>query len=120
MAQVIVNPVTNDITVIVGSTTPENPPVVDVSGSKTLALSDARSFQNVTATATITIPKNSDVAFPIATQIDFFQSSSGTITFSAPEGVTIVSRMGTVSTATQGDAATLKKTGTDTWALIIG
>ena len=93
--------------------------VVSVSGSKTLALTDEYTFQNVTAASTITVPANATVALPVGSQIDFFQAGAGVITFAAAGGVTIISKGGALSTTEAGDAATLKKTATNTWALII-
>lgn len=94
--------------------------IVAVSGSKTLALTDEYTFQNVTAASTITVPANATVALPVGSQIDFFQAGAGVITFAAAGGVTIISKGSTLATTEAGDAATLKKTATNTWALIIG
>lgn len=93
--------------------------IVSVSGSKTLVLTDEYTFQNVTAASTVTVPTNASAAIPIGAQIDFFQAGSGVITFAAASGVTIISKGGTLATTEAGDAATLKKTSTNTWALII-
>lgn len=93
--------------------------IVSVSGSKTLVLTDEYTFQNVTAASTVTVPTNASAAIPIGAQIDFFQAGSGVITFAAAGGVTIISKGGTLATTEAGDAATLKKTSTNTWALII-
>lgn len=94
--------------------------IVSVSGNKTLALTDEYTFQNVTAASTITVPANATVALPVGSQIDFFQAGTGAITFAAAGGVTIISKGSTLATTESGDAATLKKTATNTWSLIIG
>src|SRR5690606_1562746 len=77
--------------------------IVAVSGSKTLALTDEYTFQNVTAASTITVPANATVALPVGSQIDFFQAGAGVITFAAAGGVTIISKGSTLATTEAGD-----------------
>jgi len=93
------------------------------SNAYTLALSDAQSAQqcaNATA-ATITIPNNSTVAFPIGTQISFTQTGSGKIQLATAGGVTVQSPVtftsGTTGTRTQYSTICILKTATNTWVL---
>lgn len=85
----------------------------------TLALGDAQYFQicNNASPQTITVPANGDVAFPINTEIDFFQQGAGQVIFEAAVGVTIQAYIG-LKLAGQYAAATLKKIDTNTWVLI--
>lgn len=96
-------------------------PVVTNNGTTyTLALTDANKFQVWTAgtTATITVPTNASVAFPVSTEIDFFQQGAGQVVFAAAGGVTIQSANSNLKMAVQFGGATLKKVATDTWALV--
>lgn len=93
--------------------------IVSVSANKILALTDEYTYQRVTAAATITIPTNASVAFPVGAEIDFFQAGSGAITFSPSSGVTVNSFEDTLVTDGKGAAATLKKVAANEWDLII-
>lgn len=88
--------------------------VVQVTGNKTLPLTENLSFQNVTAASTITIPTNASVAFPIGAEITV-ALESGTATIAAASGVTTVSLNNNLTLDTVGQVAVLKKTGTDKW-----
>lgn len=65
--------------------------IVDVTGSKTLELSDQGTIQRVTAAtaATITVPLHSAVEFPMETQIEIIQYGAGAVTISGAAGVTL-------------------------------
>lgn len=56
-----------------------------------LALSDANSFVQTTnsAAATVFVPENGSVAFPVGTQIIVEQDGAGQVTFVAAVGVTL-------------------------------
>ena len=88
--------------------------------SYTLALTDASKIveMNPSATATVTVPLNSSVAFPIGTEIAIFNYSNYTINIAATSGVTIRSLGGYLSIYSQYTGATLIKRGTDEWYLI--
>lgn len=73
-------------------------------------------FDNASPIA-VTIPTNASVAFPIGTQIDCVQILAGKVTFSG-SGVTINSKGGNKSIATQWVGVSLIKTNTDTWLLL--
>jgi hypothetical protein len=89
-----------------------------VSGTtKTLALADAHTVQPCTNAAgcTITVPPNSDVAFPIGTEI-LFHVAGGPVTFVAGFGVAVYPAYTLVSPR-KFSLMSLRKTATDGWAL---
>lgn len=94
--------------------------IVTTTGSKTLALTDASTFQYCTSgSATVlTIPLNATVAFPIGTEIEIFQSGAGQVSVAATGGVTINSVSSNLKISAQYGGATLKKVATDTWVLV--
>jgi hypothetical protein len=90
--------------------------------SLTLALSDASRVVEVAvtspSTATVTVPANGTVAFPIGTQILVMQTDTGTVSIAADVGVTIDYRSGLgLNLNGQWAVATLVKRATDTWVL---
>lgn len=87
--------------------------------SRTLALTDAKTYIRCTnaATTTITVPPNSSVAFSIGDQIDVFQAGAGQVVFAEGSGVTINKAEG-LKISAQYKAAALKKVATDEWDLI--
>lgn len=66
---------------------------------------------------TATVPTNASVPYPIGTHIDLAQYGAGTVTIAAAGGVTINSLGGLLNLSGQYAAATLIKTGTNTWLL---
>ena len=66
----------------------------------------------------LTIPPNSSVAFPLMTRIDVAQVGAGQTTLVEGSGVTINSKSGNKKITGQYSAATIIKTGTDTWLAI--
>lgn len=104
---------------IAGSiTSVTTPSIVPSAISKTLALTDAGTIQNITAVATITVPPNSSVAFPISTQIAVVNTSSADVTFLAGSGVTIRSKDANLKIDGQYASASLIKIATDEWLLV--
>lgn len=91
--------------------------VVDVAADKTLGLKDAGTYQNVSAAASITVPTDDDVAFPIGTNIVFFKDTDGVVQFVADEGVTIKSASSYLKIGTQNTRAYLKKEAKNKWHL---
>lgn len=86
----------------------------------TFVLTDAAemvSFDNASA-ITVTVPPNSDVAFPLGTQITIVALGAGQVTVALGTGVTINSAGGALKLSVQYSSATLIKIGTDTWLLI--
>lgn len=93
--------------------------IVSVTSNKTLALTDAGTFQNVNSSSnrTVTVPTNSSVAFPLGTEIEIFRGGSGSVTIAAASGVTIRSPGSNLSIAEQYGCAVLKKIDTNVWVL---
>lgn len=84
----------------------------------TPVLADAGKYLTFTSPSpvTVTVPANSDVAFPIGTDIAIEQSDIGQVSVVAATGVTINTAYGfNLKTGGQYAVASLKKTGTDTW-----
>lgn len=93
--------------------------IVEVTASKTLALTDAGKFQQINSSSavTITIPASASVAFPTGTEIELCRYGSGSVTVAAASGVTIVSAGSSKAIAERYGCACLKKLGTNTWLL---
>jgi hypothetical protein len=89
-----------------------------VSTAWTLALTDKGKFIETTGgAATITIPTNAAVAFPIGTQIWFVQGSAGVPTFTADTGVTLRTRSSVRQPFARFSEVKLTKIATDEWYL---
>jgi hypothetical protein len=91
--------------------------IVAVTTNKTLALTDGATYQNVTDTATITVPPNADVEFPVGTDMVFFKDTANEVTFAAGSGVTIKSESSKLKIDAQYTSVYLKKVATNTWHL---
>lgn len=85
--------------------------------SKTLALTDAGTFQQIGGACTITIPANSSVAFPVGTEIEFCRYGSGAVSFTGATGVTLRSAGSAKTISLRYGTACIKKLDTDTWLL---
>lgn len=86
----------------------------------TLVLTDANVtlIEMDTAGAnTLTVPPNSDVVFPIGSQVLGTQKGLGQTTVTAGAGVTILSASGNVKTTSQYSGWTLIKQSTNVWYL---
>jgi hypothetical protein len=64
--------------------------------------------------ATLTIPTNSSIAYPVGTTIDIIQTGSGQITIAGAAGVTVNATPG-LKLRTQWSSATLLKRAENTW-----
>ena len=86
----------------------------------TLALTDSNKVINANSAGviTITVPLNSNVAFPIGTQIALFREGTGNVTFAPESTVVINSDGGKLSIKTQYTSAALLKIDTDEWLLV--
>lgn len=71
-----------------------------------------------TSTWTVQIPTNSSVAFPIGSEIDFFRMNTGSVTFAAASGVTLLSKNNNKSIAARYSGVSLFKLDTNTWLLV--
>lgn len=82
--------------------------------SYTLAISDAGGIveMNNASANTVTIPPNSNVAFPVGTRIDITQYGAGATSLVAGSGVTI---RGKLNVVTQYSGITLYKRDTNEW-----
>jgi hypothetical protein len=94
-----------------------NPQVVPVATGRALALTDAGKILIVSATATLTVPPNDTVAFPISTQIIILSAIAEDVIIAEGQGVTVRRKTG-LKIDGQYAGATLIKTATDTWYLI--
>lgn len=87
------------------------------SGDYTLVLSDR--FKTLLMTSgsanALTIPPNSDVAFPVGTRIPGWTTGAGATTITAGAGVTIQGRDSAFTSAGQQAAWSFEKTATNTW-----
>lgn len=86
----------------------------------TLVLGDAGKMVTMTnaSSNTLTVPPNSDVAFPTNTRIDVLQYGAGQTTIAAGSGVTIYSSSSKLKLTGQYSGATLWKKATNTWVLV--
>jgi len=84
-----------------------------------LALGDANSTVTITSAspATVTVPLNSSVPFPVGTQVIVRQQGLGQITFIPTSGVTFEANASAYTSSNRFAIVSLIKTGTDTWAL---
>ena len=82
----------------------------------TLALTDrdAVVVMNNTSAATVTVPPNSSVAFPIGSIIYISRINTGTVTLAAGAGVSL-SKTGTLA---QFEEIAVRKRGSDSWSVI--
>lgn len=87
--------------------------VNDVAASTDLVAADNGRFISVTDTATLTVPPESSVAFPLGATVTIFRETANAVTIAAGSGVTI---NGTITLSSQYDSVTLIKTGADKWA----
>lgn len=86
------------------------------SASYTLALSDQSKMIEVSAAATITIPADATVNFPVGTYIVILQTGSGQVVI-AGEGFTPAATPG-LKLRAQWSMATLIKRGTNSWVIV--
>lgn len=85
----------------------------------TLVLTDAGNYvrMNVVGANTLTVPKNSAVAFPVGTVIHLRQAGAGQTTVSPVDGDVTINTPESYSLRKQGSSASLIKVATDTWDL---
>lgn len=93
-------------------------PIVSVTATKTLALSDSGTVQvcTNTAAAVITIPLNSSVPFPIGARIIIRKTTAQTVTVAWASGVTVLNFLGATLTVTGVTSCNvLRQTSIDNW-----
>ncbi len=93
-------------------------PLSDGNAARTASLADAGCFLRFTGAATLTIPPNATVAFPLGTEIDGIQAGAGALTIAAGAGVTLNSSGGDLVLAGQFSSFTAKKVGTNEWDVV--
>jgi hypothetical protein len=97
------------------------PTRTDITANATLALADEGKVLRVNSSSnlTVTIPKNSAVAFPIDTEIAILRYGSGTVSIAPVDGdVTLQSADGERKIKNRYGSVALKKIGTDEWVLV--
>jgi hypothetical protein len=89
----------------------------NVTDDTTLALNQSYKIveMNAATAKTITIPLNSNIAFPIGTVIYVYQMGAGQVTISPAVGVTLRSYNSEYKTKGQYSVITLRKHDTDSW-----
>ena len=92
---------------------------VSVTASRELLLSDEGKLLSCASDSAIslTVPKNSDAAFPIGTEITVFRAGLGGVTIAAAEGVTICAPAAARAIGTRYSAVRLKKWDANVWTL---
>jgi hypothetical protein len=85
--------------------------------SYTLVLADAgRAIEvNSTAAATVTIPTEASVAFPVGTIIEIAQLNTGSVTVAGAGGVTLLSADSALTLRARYSTMTIRKRGTNSW-----
>lgn len=85
----------------------------------TLQLSDAHSLlrMNSSSARTITVPPNNSVPFSLGTVINVFHEGTGALSFVQGTGVTIRSRLGSLTSSGQYAVQTLIKLDINNWSL---
>jgi hypothetical protein len=100
------------------------PTRTDITANATLALADEGKVLRVNPTTaadniTITIPKNSAVAFPVDTEIAIVRYNSGTVSIAPVDGdVTLQSANAERKIKNRYGSVALKKVATDEWVLV--
>jgi hypothetical protein len=90
------------------------------SSAYTFVLADAETIYvySSSSAATLTIPLNSTVAFPVGTQLNVIQYGTGQATIACASGATLVSEGSKFKTKAQYAIATAIKTETNVWVLV--
>lgn len=87
--------------------------------SYTLAITDAGTVVEFTGAgaATLTIPANVIVGFPVGTVIEVFQYGAGQVTVAGGAGVTVLAHGGLLHTAAQYSTISLRQRDIDQWVV---
>ena len=109
---------TDPLTYAQFGTTVQIPQTTQSGTSYTLALTDAETLVRFTnaSTATVTIPTNASVAFPVGTVINLFPEGAGGIILAAAGGVTIDNN----TTASQNQEISLRQDAANVWVVAGG
>lgn len=115
LASAVGSPKTNSVSVVVAAA-----PNVDTAVAYTFIRTDEnRVVPRSNASAqTVTVPPNSEVAFPVGTVLTVEQTGAGALTIVAGAGVTLNKLASqTLVVAGQNGLVQLRKTATDTWTV---
>jgi hypothetical protein len=91
--------------------------IIEVSGNKTLALTDTNNFLNITTASIITIPTDNSVNFSLGTIIYLNQSGIGDVLITPQQGVILQSNQNFKKLFGQFSQAYLIKLSANTWQL---
>ena len=92
---------------------------VSIGSSRELGLSDEGKLLSCSSDSaiTLTVPKNSDAAFPIGAEITVFRAGVGGVTIAAAAGVTICAPASSRTIGSRYSSVRLKKWEANTWTL---
>ena len=109
-----------DALTVTGTTTTYLNVITDSSTTRTPGLTDASAYILTThgTGITVTLPQDSDVAFPVGTTIYFERNGAGTLTFAAGTGATVNSKDATLTCGDRYTTVAAVKIAGDTWTLI--
>jgi hypothetical protein len=91
--------------------------IVEYAASKTLELTDAGKMLKVTGEATITIPADATLNFPVGTEVVIAKYGEDDVTIEPGSGVTL-NGAGVTTLTVEYTAATIKKIAADEWLLV--
>jgi hypothetical protein len=109
-----------DALTVTGTTTTYLNVLTDSTTTRTPSLTDAGAYILTThgTGITVTLPQDSDVAFPVGTTIYFERNGAGTLTFAAGTGATVNSKDATLTCGDRYTTVASVKIAADTWTLI--
>jgi len=109
-----------DALTVTGTTTTYLNVITDSGTTRTPGLTDAGAYILTThgTGITVTLPQDSDVAFPVGTTIYFERNGAGTLTFAAGTGATVNSKDATLTCGDRYTTVASVKIAADTWTLI--
>ncbi len=109
-----------DALTVTGTTTTYLNVITDSGTTRTPGLTDAGAYILTThgTGITVTLPQDSDVAFPTGTTIYFERNGAGTLTFAAGTGATVNSKDATLTCGDRYTTVAAVKIAADTWTLI--
>ena len=108
-----------DALTVTGTTTTYLNVITDSTTTRTPGLTDASAYILCThgTGMTVTLPQDSDVAFPVGTQIIFERNGAGTLTFAAGTGATVNSKGATLTCADRYTTVAAVLIAADTWTI---
>ena len=109
-----------DALTVTGTTTTYLNVLTDSGTTRTPSLTDAGAYILTThgTGITVTLPQDTNVAFPVGTTIYFERNGAGTLTFAAGTGATVNSKDATLTCGDRYTTVASVKIAADTWTLI--